>query len=515
MTRALSLSLPMWPIDLLRRRLRRRHASGRPEGSATGGLPASARAVLLVDTIGQRQVVAHRCRQAAAAGVSAGMTLAHARALLPEGVFIAPHTPERDAEALRALAEWAVRVAPRVAPDPPAGLLMDISGCRRLYGGEDILMGRLSAAVGRLGLRARVAIAPTFGCAWAVARFGASGSIVREGGVRGAIAPLPVRALRVGEEAAIALAEVGITTVSHLFAVPRSALPARFGQELLLRLDQALGGALEVIEPVRPPEPLRVERLFDGPTTNLEGIMLAARGLIDAMCGMLGARQRGARGLRLTLKRSDTSPFDIDIALSRPSRSPAHLWALLRPHVERAHLGFGVEGLMLEALSTGRIRHEQGACWETRDDLGAAPAFAELMDTLVNRCGQERVLRVEPVATHIPERAVRLRPVMEASVPSTTETPVTAADRPSVLFDHPELIEVISLMPDGPPSWLRWRGRDRAIATGIGPERIAPEWWRGHSPTRDYFKVQDQAGQWLWVYRELETGRWFAHGLWA
>jgi hypothetical protein len=32
---------------------------------------------------------------------------------------------------------------------------------------------------------------------------------------------------------------------------------------------------------------------------------------------------------------------------------------------------------------------------------------------------------------------------------------------------------------------------------------------------RDYYRVQDEAGLWLWVFRRLDTGRWFVHGLWV
>ncbi len=79
----------------------------------------------------------------------------------------------------------------------------------------------------------------------------------------------------------------------------------------------------------------------------------------------------------------------------------------------------------------------------------------------------------------------------------------------------------MAITPDGPPSWLRWRDESLTITAGIGPERIAAEWWREANPnasalpTRDYFKVQDASGRWLWVYREIETGRWFLHGEWA
>ncbi len=89
-------------------------------------------------------------------------------------------------------------------------------------------------------------------------------------------------------------------------------------------------------------------------------------------------------------------------------------------------------------------------------------------------------------------------------------------DRPSLLLERPEPVEVIAMTPDGPPSWFRWRGIEQRVTVSAGPERLAKEWWRGPSPaTRDYFKVQDEHGRWLWIYRIVESGRWFVHGLWA
>jgi protein ImuB len=62
-----------------------------------------------------------------------------------------------------------------------------------------------------------------------------------------------------------------------------------------------------------------------------------------------------------------------------------------------------------------------------------------------------------------------------------------------------------------------------------GPERIAMEWWKqdGNAPTRDYFRIEDEAGLRFWIFRdglyEGETADegepaspgWFVHGLFA
>ena len=53
-------------------------------------------------------------------------------------------------------------------------------------------------------------------------------------------------------------------SIGELFALPRDELATRFGADLLLRLDQAIGSALETIEPIRPgrsyPRKKRVKR---------------------------------------------------------------------------------------------------------------------------------------------------------------------------------------------------------------------------------------------------------------
>jgi protein ImuB len=97
------------------------------------------------------------------------------------------------------------------------------------------------------------------------------------------------------------------------------------------------------------------------------------------------------------------------------------------------------------------------------------------------------------------------------------------APRPSRLFDTPEPIKVVAIVPDGPPSWMAWRGQAHTVRSSLSPERIGLPWWDHHDAagTRDYYEVQDELGRWLWVFRERRTSsrsaacRWFVHGEWA
>jgi protein ImuB len=546
------------------------------------------RPILLVRTVAQRELVAAACERSLAAGVRPGMTLAHARALLPAGVgtgsvpaLVEEFDPRRDAAALRRLAAWATAFSPLVAPDGPDGLWIDITGCERYFNGERRLASRLWREVRRLGFAARVAIAPTRACAWAVARFGAyERAVVPPGQAKAAVADLPVRALGIDGATEAALLEVGIERIGQLYPLPRDQVPARFGADLLRRLDLATGEgeALfggERIDPVRPAAPVRTEVVFDGPTTRLEAVHGAAREVLAGLCARLESLESGARLVELTLARVDAGPVVLPVTLSRPSRSARHLWSLFSPLLEKANLGFGVEGVSARAARLVGLPHGQPEWWHgspTRDHEHGwhgsstrehGQAAGELIDALVSRLGRDAVGRFTPVQTHAPERAFAWEREVSGEESSNqkrasrrfTAAGIEAADpgpppatRPTILFDRPEPARVIALVPDGPPSVVGWRGLERRIIAALGPERLGEEWWRrgesgpaaegpgggaeeadralrntvsrGHSatsslPHRDYFAAQDQTGLWLWLGRESASARWFVHGVWG
>ena len=465
------------------------------------------------------QVVARCCEHALARGVRLGgvMTLAHARALIEHpDIHIEEFDLMRDSESLRKLAAWATRYSPLVAADSPDGLLIDISGCDRYFGGEKKLLRRMIGDLHRLGFQARAAAASTFGCAWAAARFIPHDNIVIPPGRESEfLAPLPIEALRLDEQIIKALHEVEITIIGHLFDLPRNQLTARYGEELLLRMDQASGEAMEAIDPVRPRPLLAAARAFDGPVLQLEGIEITIRELLEQLSAALLRRERGVRRLDLELLRIDAEPVRTSITLSRPSRNAKHVWALLQARVEKMNLGFGVERITLTAGRTGKLHHQQyevnALCGSEHVDRAAG----ELIDTLASRLGPDRVLRLQPRESHIPEYAFRYRSAMENIPHREMSASIIAADRPTIVLPRPELIAMELL--DSVPMRFRWRCFESAVMSWIGPERIAGEWWNQipRGPVRDYFKVQDESGRWLWMYREPQTSRWFMHGVWT
>jgi protein ImuB len=66
---------------------------------------------------------------------------------------------------------------------------------------------------------------------------------------------------------------------------------------------------------------------------------------------------------------------------------------------------------------------------------------------------------------------------------------------------------------EGHPVALTHEGRVHRLRITVGPERVAGVWWSGHDRTRDYFDVADEEGRRFWIFRVIETWRWYLHGV--
>ena len=76
----------------------------------------------------------------------------------------------------------------------------------------------------------------------------------------------------------------------------------------------------------------------------------------------------------------------------------------------------------------------------------------------------------------------------------------------------PQVLDVVSIVPDGLPLAFRFQGRLHRVAYHWGPERIETGWWRGASVRRDYYRVQTESGLRFWLFRNLPDQRWHLQG---
>ena len=450
-------------------------------------------------------------------GLRTGMPATKAQALVKE-LVIRHADPDADAKALERLAVWALRYSPIVAPDGPDGLVVDATGASHLQGGEAAMLDDVIERLSAVGLKARAAMAGTWGAAHAAARFAAHPTLVlSDEEAIGRIASLPIAALRLTADTVADLRKLGFERVADLSSTPRAPLTLRFGPEIGRRLDQAMGRTGEPIEPVRPPDIVEAQQVFAEPIGAAETIARYVAKLTAELCEELEARGLGARRLDLLFGLVDNRVEAIRVGTAQPVRDVKRLTRLLCDKIEKVDPGFGIEIMRLAATAA-----EPFASKQVISSLVAEPEadVSGLIDILSNRVGDARLYRFAPVASDVPERSVRR---VAAAAPASGGGWPASWPRPARLLAPPEAIETVALLPDHPPVNFTWRGSRRRVRRADGPERVFGEWWKRDAEliaVRDYFQVEDDAGERFWIFRagdgeDSATGshKWFMHGI--
>jgi protein ImuB len=489
--RFLALHLPEFATDRIRR--------------ADPDLPPD-RPLATWEQAGSRRLLVAVNGAAVAAGLRPGQPLADAQAIEP-GLTIRPAAPEGDAKALQALALWGRRYTPLVAADPPDGLLLDITGCAGLLGGERHLLLDALARLRRAGIAAR----------GAVARTRMDNPLAAPGTEADVVSPLPLGpALRLRDDMRVRLDRLGLQRVGDLLRQPRAPLARRFGAELMERLDAVTGQRGEPFRSMMLPPDLRVGRDLMEPIITRAAIEAVLAQLLTELCVRLREAGLGARRLTLSAWRVDGMVQEVAIGTGLPAREPMHLRRLFAEKLGSLAPGLGFERMALEVWGADPVP----AGRQTGFGLGGvapsdAARDAEALSQLLDRLGQRlRVQRVAPVASHWPERMVR---ALEPHAAVTSSPPGWAArPAPVLLLRRPEALEVMAPLPDSPPMLLRWRGEAHRVLRAEGPLRLEPEWWRTRAePTRrDYHRVELPSGARLWLCRvgPPEASRWLLHG---
>ncbi len=484
------------------------------------------------------------------------MPLAEARGLAPDAHF-APHEPRADREALAALAAWCQRFGRAVAleeAEEPESLLVDITGCGPLFGGEKALAAKVVDELRRYGYWARVAVADTIGAAWGIAHFGAGPDrnappgpvIVPPGGQLQALRPLVIEALRLSPSIVQALRPFDVRRVSQLLALPRSSLPSRFSDEVVHRIDQALGHVGELLTPEPVAEIVEASWSFEAATDERRMIEAVIEHLLEQVLQRLRPRQLGIQRLLCWLQTADGGVVPLRVGLLQPSASAPHLMGLVRLYCERLQLKAEVSALSVQAEEVMPLEFFQQQLFEGEDDSDHRRLFGLLIERLSNRLGEKAVLRPQLMPDAQPEYACRFEPWLGQGMPGGSATkkrgkgkprgnarprkhspsPPTSLPtgdrgekeippRPPCLKSRPVAVAAVSVAPHGPPVRFEWQKRCHVVAHAWGPERIETGWWRGQDVQRDYYLVESTAGQRFWMFRTIQEEGWFLHGTFA
>lgn len=445
------------------------------------------------------------------AGLSAGQSLADARAICPD-LLTEPIDVGRIANLLTALRRWADQFSPKVEIVQPDALVIDTTGVTHLYGGEDEFIRAIQESLEDLNIRVKCGMADTPMAARVWARYSAAnhkyGSIIPIGASVAACDALPVEALETSATQALHL--LGLRTIGAVREKPSVEIVRRFGLDLSNALNRLIGRQPEPLKSITPTRPFATRMTLPEPIGLMDDVLSVVARIAAPLMERLNRDGLGALQFELSVTCPDTGEYRMAVGFSRPTRETRALIRQFRPKIEALSIPFGVDRIRLQAMNVQPIHARQ-------IHLGADAAIDDAMEKLVtvlgNRLGFDRVRRPAPSQSHLPEAECVSDQIADNA--STADWPNPRSHRPLRIL-HPEYLHILE---DGrPPAKFEWRRKSYRTQKIEGPERIAPEWW-SNRPGRlsDYYKVKTVEGPTLWL-RRLPTAlddEWSVAGVFA
>jgi protein ImuB len=491
------------------------------------------------------------------AGIRPGMPLAEARSMAAptksssETVFL-DWDPVADQQDLEAVAELTRRFAPIVGLDesPVAdSLLLDITGCAPLFGGEAALAEQLLRRLSQQALQCRVAISDSVATAWAFSHAGghflqASAGSSRPKTRRKAstewdlpvviippqqsetwLSQFPVAAARIPVTDVDVLAQLGILNLGQLLSLPQQDLPSRISAAAIRRLRQIRGVDDELITAIPEANPVAATWVSEFPATTTHEIQQVLEHLVEDIAEQLQRRSVGATRLTCRLKSEDNSVIPLIAEVVRPVQSSRELLDVLLLRLEFLRIKPTLSVSMRATVAPLPLARQQDL-FSPSEHIEPTEELASVVNRISNRLGKQSLLTAEFTTSPVPENSIRLRSIIDISsaggsiddrlselvTPETLQTEKQSVfNVPLRLLPQPSLIGTQAKTPmiEG----FQWNGLAYVVASVTGPDRIQTDWWNDVTVHRDYYRVTTQSGAAFWIYADLSSGEWYLHGV--
>ncbi|HUN56808.1 MAG TPA: DNA polymerase Y family protein [Candidatus Binataceae bacterium] len=485
-------------------------------------------------------------------GVRAGMTVAQARALLPE-LVIGHRSVAAEQSAADALADVAESISPLVEEGTPGQVWVDLTGSEQFYrytikatdpaieesaeGLETAIGEELVRRATRIGLAIAVGIGSSKTLAELAARCGGV-RVIAAGQERDFLDWLPLDLIAQGnggrDDMAAAFKRLGIRRLGELARLDPRAIGSRFGNRgvELARLTRGEGATRLT---VRARSETYIESVeLDYGIESLEPLGFILRGMLTQLTERLQMRGLAAGGMALSLGLAGHRLDDRRIAVAAPTVEMPALVTLINLSLEKAPPPAAVE--------TIRLTIEPRASRPLQTDMFLPPSPApDKLEAAIARiaalAGPDRVGTLMPAASYRPE-AVMLGTFAPGPAVAPPRPGQATLRRNSVTrlvmrtFRPPEEVEVMCKRET--PEFVRGRTICAKVIFAAGPWRYQGEWWAGingdegaaaksadsgwqaaapNAHARDYYELALADGQVYRAYCDRRTMKWFVDGI--
>ena len=334
------------------------------------------------------------------------------------------------------------------------------------------------------------------------------------GAERRAAGEVPLLDLSLPAKARDGLRRLEVRTLGQLLALPAPDLRARFG-EAAAHLPACASAGWAPLQPRAIVDPVRTTKQIEPPDDDRSRLLFLIKSMLHDLMVELAGRHQAMNALHLRLHLDHAEVHEERIEPARPTLDEPMVIDLVRLRLDAATLEAPVEEIVLE-LAGVDAAPGQLALFRTqaRRDLDAASrALARLRAWL----GPEAVTRAQLREAHLPEARFAWEPIGEIGFarPEVVGAPIEPGTQPPAPEPTP-LVRRLLPRPQRLPSpprhepeaWLGHRGPVRSIQ---GPYRVSGGWWV-RTVERDYYFVETQSGEILWVFYDRVRRSWFLQG---
>lgn len=476
-------------------------------------------------------------------------------------------TAADDRRQLISVAELNRVCAPIVALDDaplPDCLLLDITGCGPLFGGESALAEFLLRTLKQAGWHARIAVADTVAAAWALvhvdripattrtngggtsvrtlnsSRRGSSDRlqntqnelpvlIVAPGQHRSELAPLPVAAARLPLKDLEILSHLGIRTIGRLLSLPPEDLPSRFSSAAVLRVQQIADRVEESLVPLREADPVRAEWSSEQPLTSHADAQFVLQRLTEDIAVRLEQRRLSCSAVEVTFRHATAGDIRLSAGVVRPTQSAAllHEVLCLRLDAERQAAIRDValnkdehrsSPVLLTALLDGSVLSARAVAtaaplpvsrqkdlFSPDEHIRPQDELAALAARLTGRLGADAVLTAELKPDARPGHDIAFRPLL----PERGAAAITARSEQVLQL----LTEASAASPAGPLCGNSAVLNHRPLRLFVEPQRMEASDTRAGRPVEVILDGRTLTLHEFSAPERLQTGWWTDHNV--
>ena len=433
-------------------------------------------------------------------GLHEGMSLGAAYALAPD-LWVKQRDHAAETAALAELAGWAGQFTSVVSLAPPQGLLLEVGGSERLFGGEQALMTLVSEGLTALNYTSGIAIAPTPLAAWLLSRMN-MGTVSDEQSLAGSLARIPLEAFPLEAKVVDELLSMGLRTFADCYRLPRDGLARRVGLPVVAFLDRALGRIPDPRIPYVAPKIFERGWSLPAEVETVEALILVIRRMLLELTGLLRSVDGGIQQVEVQLFHRAHRPTGVSLALVAPTRDARHLQMLLQERLERISLPGPVEQVGIKTGEFIALAPQALDFFKTKADIDED--WSRLIEKLQARLGKPAVWGLCVNHEHRPEQAWQLTGIPQNK--KVAEEKSGPGQRPLWLLSEPTALPTREDKP-----------QIRGALQLLQPlERIESGWWDGGDVARDYFIATNKAGERFWLFRDKRSpSTWYLHGVFA